>query len=101
MVLATEVGGRWSKEAWSFLRMLAKSRAREQPRIMQASVQAAFQNRWSALLSVAAQRAFAATLLDLSVEEAAAVDGEQPVLEEVLMEGRATDAPVPSRLPGR
>ena len=47
---------------------------------------------------MAAQRAFAATLLELPVDEAV-IDGEEPFLEDVLHAARLTEAPAPSRLP--
>ena len=57
----------------------------------------AFTSRWLGLLSVAAHRALAATLLEVQVEESAA-DGESPLLEDVLHEARGAEPPVPSRL---
>ena len=65
---------------------------------MRASVQMAYTHRWMGLLSVAAQRAFAATLLELPVDEAM-VDGEEPFLEDVCHHARLLAAPVPSRVP--
>ena len=53
--------------------------------------------RWR-LLAVAAQRAFAATLLDLPVDGAEAVDGDPPVLEDVLLDARLVEPPVPRRV---
>ena len=55
-------------------------------------------NGWLGLLSVAAQRAFAATLLELPVDRAEAVDGEPPHLEDVLAHARLLAGPAPSRL---
>ena len=95
-----EVGGRWSEEALRFISLLAKAKTRGMPRIMRMSARLAFQQRWTGILSVAAQRALAATLLDLPVEDAAGVDGDEPFLEEVLLDARLLEAPEPSRLPG-
>ena len=92
-----EVGGRWSKEALTFIRLLAKSRARAYPRLLRASAQMAYTSRWTGLLAVAAHRALAATLLELPVDESA-MDGEDPFLEDVLHEARLVEAPAPSRL---
>ena len=48
---------------------------------MRSAAQAAFLHRWTGILAVAAQRAFAATLLELPVDDAGGVDGDVPVLE--------------------
>ena len=97
-MLALEVGGRWSEEAVRFVRLLAKAKARTVPPLVRSAAKAAFFHRWTGILAVAAQRAFAATLLELPVEDAGAVDGDVPVLEEVLADARLTEAPLPSRL---
>ena len=52
------------------------------------SLEAALIHRWTGILAVAAQRAFAATLLQLPVDDAGGVDGDEPVLEEVLGDAR-------------
>ena len=57
----------------------------------------AYSHRWTGLLAVAAQRALATTLLELPVDEVGA-DGELPLLEDVLHEGRLLEAPIPSQL---
>ena len=63
VVVALEVGGRWGEEAVTFVRLLAKAKARAAPELLRPAVTAAYFHRWTGLLSVAAQRAFAATLL--------------------------------------
>merc|ERR1712137_1304943 len=98
VVVGMEVGGRWSKEASKFVSMLAKARARSVPPLLRKSTQMAFYHRWTALLSVAAQRAFADTLLGWPVDESG-LDGDEPHLEEVLLDARLAEAPAPSRLP--
>ena len=98
VVLSMEVGGRWSEEAATFVRLLAKAKARAFPSILRRSLQLAYQQRWTGLLAVAAQRALASTLLELPVDEAAA-DGEEVWVEEVLREARLLEPPMPSRLP--
>ena len=98
VVLAVEVGGRWSEEALQFVQMLAKAKARAAPALIRASVRAAYLHRWTGILAVAAQRAFAATLLELPVDDAEGVDGEPPPLEDVLGDARLLDAPAPSRV---
>ena len=81
------------------MRLLAKSKARSYPRLLRKSAQLAWSSRWLSLLSVAAHRALARTLLELPVDEVGA-DGDDPFLEDVLHEARLADPPVPSRLPG-
>ena len=65
VVLAFEVGGRWSDESLDFVRRLARAKARSQPEWLRASAAQAYVHRWSGMLAVAAQRAFAASLLEL------------------------------------
>ena len=54
VVLGLEVGGRWSEEALTFVRLLARTKARSAPQRLRASAQAAWQHRWTGLASVAA-----------------------------------------------
>ena len=49
-------------------------------------------------MTVAAQRAFAASLLDLPFEPLLNVDGAVPPLESTLLDSRLLQAPQPSRL---
>ena len=100
VLLGMEVGGRWSEEALRFIRLLAKAKSRAYPQLLRASARAAWASRWTGLLAVAAQRAFARTLLALPVDEAN-VDGEEAFLEDVLHEARLVEPPLPSRLPAR
>ena len=62
VVLRVEVGGRWSEEAATFVRLLARARARDSPERLRAATVGALVARWSALLSQAAMSAFAASL---------------------------------------
>ena len=64
VVLALEVGGRWSEEAASFVRFLARARAREVPLPFRSATAAAFVARWLAFLSFAAPLSFAESLLE-------------------------------------
>ena len=98
VVLTLEVGGRWSEEAVTFVRLLAKAKARTVPQLLRTAAQAAFVHRWTGMLAVAAQRSLAATLLELPVDDAEGVDGDQPVLEDVLVDARLVEAPIPSRM---
>ena len=65
VVFALQRGGRWSSEATTFLRLLAQTKARAVPNILRKAVEASLVSRWSAILTHAAQHAFAASLLDL------------------------------------
>ena len=65
VILAGEVGGRWSPETANFLRALAVAKARDVPNMLQASVEVAWFRRWSNILSCAAARAFADSLLEV------------------------------------
>ena len=98
VVVALEVGGRWSDEALDFIWLLARSKARRYPRLLRKSAQLAWTSRWTGLLAVAAQRALANTLLELPVDEVGC-DGDVPCLEDVLHAGRLVEPPMPSRLP--
>ena len=80
--------------------MLARSRARSAPRVLRSGATAAYVSRWSALLSFAAARFVAASLLSLPLENAASVDGAALDLSNVLAE--TFSAPqLASRLPLR
>ena len=51
VVLATEVGGRWSEETQMFLRLLAKAKARAEPVPLQVQVRAVWLHRWRTVLA--------------------------------------------------
>ena len=97
-MLGIEVGGRWSDESLTFLRLLARAKARRQPEWLRACTAQAYCYRWSALLAVAAQKAFAATLLELP-PGAACFDGDPPPANEVLADARWSFPVHDSRLP--
>ena len=59
LVLAGEVGGRWSAETASFLTSLAQHKAQGAPVLMKGSVEVAWRRRWAALLACA-RRSWAA-----------------------------------------
>ena len=61
VVLAGEVGGRWSETCGWFVRALAAFRARASPQALRQSAEHAWQARWWAILSVATQDALAST----------------------------------------
>ena len=83
VVIALEVGGRWSTETRSFLSQLAKAKARGKPHLMRRRTEQAWRLRWGSMLSCAAARAVATSLLELpgarggDGETATAADVEQ------------------------
>ena len=82
VVLAAEVGGRWSAETAQFLGALAASKARSAPEIMQASVAHAWRHRWRRLLACTAAKAFASSLLEHRSPVSAA--GDIPSVHDVI-----------------
>ena len=100
VVLALETGGRWSPEATTFLRLLAQTKARAVPNILRKAVEASLLSRWSAILTHAAQHAFAASLLDLDCAGTSTPDGDTPSISQLLSEVPLPPPPT-SRLPAR
>ena len=95
-VIALETGGRWSKDASNFFYDLAWAKAASAPLLLRAAAAHAWFARWTAILSVASQGAFAASLLGREPGSFAGCDGTAPPLSELLV-GPA--APSLSRLP--
>ena len=93
VVLAIEVGGRWSQEATTFLRLLAQAKARTIPARLKASFTNALIHRWSAQITHAAMTAYAASLLEFDCVASAV-----PFTREVLAEATL---PPTSRVPPR
>ena len=86
VTLAGEVGGRWSIETANFLRALAVAKARDATNVLQASVELAWFRRWSGILSCAAARAFADSLLEVRV--AGGAGGDAPSSDDVVWDNR-------------
>ena len=82
VVLGIEVGGRWSDEAVHFVRQLAKARSKNVVASLHQSAKLAWQRRWSVMLSVAAQRAVADSLLER--RSCRVFDGSTPSVQDVL-----------------
>ena len=82
------------------MRLLARARARTEPEYLRAAATSAWHHRWTGVLAVAAQRAFAASLLELPLAHLC-VDGDPPPRGELLGGPRESleQAPRPSRLP--
>ena len=86
VVIAGEVGGRWSGETQTFVQCLAQHKAKSAPKILQASAQVACYRRWSSLLSCLAAKAFATSLLERRGDPGAG--GRVPSAHEVLGDAR-------------
>jgi len=97
VVLACEIGGRWSDTCLWLVRELAEFRSRHAPKRLRRSTAAAWEGRWWSMLSVAAQDALAATLVDDAPHLLHGWRGEEPPLG-LLLHG---EAPSQSRLPLR
>lgn len=82
VVVALEVGGRWSREAWSFVVHLARARSRAEPEALRKRAQQAWHRRFVSILAVAAQRAFCESLLER--QSGTGSDGDVPSTQRVL-----------------
>ena len=80
VVLALEVGGRWSPETRTFVAQLAKVKARREP-LLQKRAEQAWRMRWCAILSCAAGKVVATCLLGFRCAHGA--DGDTPLSWEV------------------
>ena len=84
VVLAAEVGGRWSDEAACFVRALAGAKAQSEPLSMRGSAARAWCRRWR-LLACSAAKAFALSLLEHRSPVSAG--GELPPVHDVIRNG--------------
>ena len=64
VVLAAEVGGRWSAETAQFITAPANARAESEPSTLKGRMAAAWTRQWSATRACSTARAFALSLLD-------------------------------------
>ena len=97
VVTAVEIGGRWSEEAWTFLTSLAEAKSQTAPTVLQRSTQYCLLRRWSQMLAVAVQSAFASTLLGESASKMPLHNCETPEWGEMLCDREVTTEG-PSRL---
>ena len=81
MVLAAEVGGRWSNEAAQFLGELAAFKASAAPEIFRERVRGSWLRRWRNTLSCSAAKAFVLSLLDFHIGAVGDVEAG-PIVEE-------------------
>ena len=101
VTLACEVGGRWSDACVTWVSRLAKHKASEQPKHLRRAAEFAWSARWWSLLSVAAQRSFAASLVEVDANLIKPILDFEPSTGEVLAGVRYELGPVVSRLPLR
>ena len=83
VVLAAEVGGRWSGDG---VTALVKARAQEVPLVMQGRAETAWARWWSAVLACTAAGAFSVSLLDR--RNVSGTHAEVPSVSEVMRESR-------------
>ena len=86
VVVACEVGGRWSGEALTFLHLLADAKVRDEPEDFREAIKSAWMRRRKTLLACAAARAFALSLLERRC--APGFDGVAPSSAEVVRDHR-------------
>ena len=101
VVCVLEVGGKWTPEAATFIRLLARARAAEVPTSPQAAPGAAWVLRWSGILADEGQRALSASLLELAPCGECSAGGPEPALHELLADARWQATPASSRFPMR
>ena len=89
VVIAGEVGGRWSSETAHFLSSLATAKARSVPQVLEVRARMAWRRRWASILSCAAARSFALSLGE--VRASPGVDGEIPSVHEWLVTSIAVE----------
>ena len=87
VVAAIETGGRINRAAVSLLDKAADAKARSAPRPLQRAAARAWKRRWLTMVSVAAQDALAATLVDEGLGQLDWKDGPEPLAVEVWMDG--------------
>ena len=78
-----EAHGRWSHAAASFVHSLAKWKAQSVPRLLRRISEHLWFSGWPALLSCAAQQAYAASLLEQPLGQEARVTGITPTTSEL------------------
>ena len=86
VVLAREVGGRWSEESCEFLNQLPKAKARRELRHLRARARQVWRHRWASLLVCSAAKAFALSLLER--RSGLGSDGDTPLTTEVIGDHR-------------
>ena len=98
VVIGIEVGGRWSEEAQKSMHMLAQAKARSAPSLLRRASAHAYYRRWTAMMSICAQRSFARSLLDLPADVLHNTDSDLPALESTLLDDHLFLPAEPSHL---
>ena len=83
LVMGFEVAGRWSSETVAFLHLLAQHKAESSPICLRRSAHLFYFQRWTGMLARAAQRAYAASLLEEPLARSACVNGPPVHLSEM------------------
>ena len=99
--LACEVGGRWHSDCITWVGSLAKMKASAELPHLRRAAEFAWHSRWWSLLSVAAQRAFALSLIEVDCEAIKPLADFEPKVGAVLADVRYELESVVSRLPLR
>ncbi len=99
--LACEVGGRWHSDCVDWVGRLAKMKASAELPHLQRAAEFAWHSRWWSLLSVAAQRAFALSLIEVDCEAIKPLADYEPKVGAVLADVRYELESAVSRLPLR
>ena len=86
VVLAAEVGGRFSTEKAVFLNALAKAKSQSAPQLLRGRVRAAYTRRCEAILACSAAQSFAMSLLERRPTCGTGMD--PPSVHEVVRESR-------------
>ena len=94
VVLAGDVGGRWSESCGWFVRALAAFRARAAPQTLRRSAEHTWQARWWAILSVATQDALASNLVDNAPRYLHGRPPHVPILRDLLLDAEPVLSPL-------
>ena len=81
VVLAVEVGGRWSQELKYFVSQLVRAKARGETHLMRKRAEQAWRLRWGSILACAVARTVASTMLEFPGARGA--DGDTPASQDV------------------
>ena len=99
--LASEIGGRWSENCIQWVAKLAKYKARTELPHLKRATEFAWHSRWWSILSVAAMRALALSLIEVQGDAIKSLADFEPRLGDILADVRYELGPVVSRLPLR
>ena len=98
---ACEIGGRWSENCIKWVAHLAKYKASSELPHLQRASEFAWHSRWWSILSVAAQRALALSLIEVDSDAIKPLADFEPRVGEILADVRYELGPFSSRLPLR